>query len=477
MSKQVSNSQLIEFFRSESSLKCGPTAAAYLKAVNSLAAYADISPENCPVASAEFLNNWIVAMNRNGISLNTASHYVNVIAALYSKAVEAGVAEKSDCFTTVKTNLKLFGSDIWKGAIADEHFSRFILFLKNGSRLKGDDRVYADVALFSIINRAMSVESVAMLKRDDLADFDEASAEIADRHCAATRKYVFPLRQSVLTPKQLAADLCLRISKLMSDRGIAIAGDANHTIRSYWAFAALKVGASGSMALQMCGGTPSGLPVLKLCGGNAAADVSPEAVARLTQAVNGIFLTNPMRWFAMRMRPGVKFKQLETRIKASADMQLELFYPLEEIARRKGNKIVWASKPIISDIVFFKSRYTDVQPLFAAIGDAAWCYKSGGVYASIPDAEMKKFQYAIGKFTSETEIYPLGTIPLEKNDRVEIIGGPFSGYTATYDSTRYEDEGGETPARVVYRLIMPSGNGMEWVLDMDPWQVKKLNLN
>lgn len=477
MIEQVNNSSLIDFFRSEVYDRKGTTAAAYRKALSSLSAFAGTYPEGIALHSTTFLCDWIVWMNREGLTLNTAAHYLNVVAALFTTAVAAGKVQKTGSFRIVKSAVRELGPEAWSGGLTEAGFARFLNFVRKSTRAAAETQMYADMMLLSVLNGAMGIERVAMLKRSDLADFDSATNDVAARHLSATRKYVFPLNQSSRTPKQVASDANAKIRKMLEDANVPMFGDVALTLRTYRAYAALKAGASGSMVLKSGGGViPAGLPILKLC---AYGDLSVEASAALDDAVRAMLLTNPLRWFAMRLRPGAHYREIEARIKATGASALivhEMFYPMEEIARRKRNKIVWVSRPVIADIVFFRSRLTDVQPLFAEIGDLAWCYKSAGVYATISDSEMAMFQYAIGKFTPDTEIYPIGTVQMKKNDRVEILGGMFSGYSATFDSSRSEATDSEADsARVLYRLMMPSGNGIEWVLDIDPRLVKKIN--
>ncbi|MDE6552220.1 MAG: hypothetical protein K2K98_04580 [Muribaculaceae bacterium] len=209
-----------------------------------------------------------------------------------------------------------------------------------------------------------------------------------------------------------------------------------------------------------------------------------------------IFLDNPPCWYAMSLRPGVRFTQLSRRIALlskpqtehrvhfdkdilrsrycaadtarSADTTLsdiQLFYPCEEITRAIGKKIVVRQRPFIHSVVFFKAKLTDIGRLFARIGDLAWCYRQnsrpGAPYADISQRQFERFQQTISNFTPDYEVAPSGELELKKNDRVQIVGGLFTGHEATFDSVEKAEEG------VVYRLNIIGENGFEWRIAVD----------
>ena len=216
----------------------------------------------------------------------------------------------------------------------------------------------------------------------------------------------------------------------------------------------------------------------------------------------------------MSLRPGVRFTQVCRRIQLlskpntaqrahtepSAPIlrapladtpfsSLQLFYPCEEIARAIGKKIVIKQRPFIHSVVFFKAKLTDIGPLFACIGDLAWCYKEtarpGAPYAHISQQQFELFQRTIARFTPDYEVASTGELQLKKNDRVEIVGGLFAGHEATFEGLEAPrpPEGGasepeSTPpsggrgASTVYRLNIIGDNGIEWRVSLDPRIVK-----
>ena len=220
----------------------------------------------------------------------------------------------------------------------------------------------------------------------------------------------------------------------------------------------------------------------------------------------------------MSLRPGVRFTQVCRRIQLlskshtepsapklraplantarSADTFLSdvsLFYPSEEITRAIGKKIVTRQRPFIHSVVFFRAKLTDIGRLFARIGDLAWCYRQsarpGAPYAHISDTQFYLFQQTIARFTPDYEVAPTGELELNQGDRVEILGGLFTGKEATVEELRVKsEESSNTSAEngkrktendnasgVVYRLNIIGDNGIEWRISSDVRLIKPIN--
>ncbi len=156
----------------------------------------------------------------------------------------------------------------------------------------------------------------------------------------------------------------------------------------------------------------------------------------------------------------------------------EVFYPFEEICRRVGKKILRLKKPIINNVVFFRSRMTDVYPLFLNIGDLAWCFTSSrgkdSSYAIIPDVAMSEFMTAIGGFNPEYEVGEIGSIDIKEGDEVILLGSLFGEREVTLTSFSSKTD---TRGRTIYRIAFFSndadGSGLEWCVDVRPSQIKK----
>ncbi|MDE7097221.1 MAG: hypothetical protein K2O47_06995, partial [Muribaculaceae bacterium] len=291
-----------------------------------------------------------------------------------------------------------------------------------------------------------------------------------------------------------------------------------------WAYAALRTGIPASQLIRRLGHAPLGLPILRLSVfslrssedalvGTHGSCVRPQGCDISTRIqsqppisldsykedfsqVGKIFLDNPPRWYAMSLRPGVRFTEVCRRIRLLSDQipDIQLFYPCEEIARAIGRKIVVRRRPFIHSVVFFRARLTDIGTLFAKIGAIAWCYRRssrpGSPYADISQRQFELFQQTLDRFTPDYEVAPAGELKLRKNDRVRIVGGLFSGIEAGFDSevtsspihpvgthgscVRTQSAASsprvnsEQDLHTIYRLNIIGDNGIEWRISVDP---------
>ena len=391
-----------------------------------------------------------------GLTAKTSLHYFDIVAGLANKGINDG--ELTTRFRDVKARVKGVASEKWRMLVTEESFKRLVNLTKLADRQQGETGLYTDILLFSLLNCGMDISAIAKLQCDDIHEYNPACQKIAERHISPKRKYVFPLEQSRKTPRQIEKTLAEKLSQLLGARNITIIGNIQECIRSYWAYAALKCGVLPEMIIKALGHSPIGLPVLAICSERKGA-VSAEQTQLLSDSVTDLFIGNPPKWYAMRLRPGIKFDRLKERIADCKDEIIipELFYPCQEIAKKLDRKLVFEKRPIIPDIVFFKSCVTDILPLFHKIGDLAWCYRSGDTYASIPQAAMEAFQKAIGKFTPDYEIGPVGSIALRPGDRIVVVGGAFTGKEGEIIDQSLNENG------VIYRIMLwGDNNNIEW---------------
>ena len=514
------------------------------------------------------ITDWLVNQWLLGQPFSTASLYLDMISALYGAAVKAGCLPETTLFSDLKARLKQLGQKGWTSGINEVIFARALRLTKNAHRLLLDDSIAADLIILSLTQGLQPIQDLALLKRDDLeeatdivngravsnrpvqskgdpqrplretSETRELYETIATRHLNGNgrRQYIFPLRQSERTPTQLKKQVFKMANALFRRARLPQATDPNHTVESLWAYAALTTGVPASTVVAHLGHAPLGLPVLKLCQLSVVSCQLSESgesslvgthgpcvressedwsnVQRPTSnedfsQIGKIFLDNPPRWYAMSLRPGVRFTQVCRRIQtlsksfSSQDLRLktqdflsdiQLFYPCEEIARAIGKKIVIKQRPFIHSVVFFKAKLTDIGPLFARIGDLAWCYRQsarpGAPYAEISQQQFSLFQQTIATFTPDYEVASTGELELKKDDRVQIVGGLFAGHEARVEAigvvngrevsnlpmpsghASNPENSSQNPEPTVYRLNIVGDNGIEWRVHVDPRVVK-----
>lgn len=466
----LNNEGLLAFFRVKVEELETSSIKSYRKALASLYSFLASRTGDADLNRDETLADWFVHLFMKGVSFKTSCLYLDIVSGLYTNALKEGVVTGENPFGRFRTKVRTTGDAVWSNGLGEQDFRRVMHTTKAAERQNGERALATDLLLFSLLNGCMDLGRIARLRKEDIGRFDGESAAVLRRRAVPKRKYVFDLSQSDRTPRQLEKFIAGLIQNLCLLRNLPMTGTVKETIESYWAYAALKCGASGSDIVAALGAAPKGIPVLSLYG----RPETPTTVSRdLSDEIGLLFIGNALRWYAMRLRPRVRFEEIEARLE-----QLEgevnrpqLFYPYDEIAKKTGKKIVMENKPVISDVAFFRCRVTDIFPLFCKIGDLAWCYTSSGrpgsPYAVIPEDNFRKFQETIGHFTSEYRVAPMGTMVPREGEKVVFLGGLFGGQEI--DISKVEEAAG---ASNIYRLSFDSQNGIDWKITVDKRLVK-----
>lgn len=238
-----------------------------------------------------------------------------------------------------------------------------------------------------------------------------------------------------------------------------------------WAMKALKAGIPAEKVRGVLKDQNSGMQVLELCD---RADVSESEKEEILKIVEKSLQGEESQWFAMRLRPKVNFDLLMNRFgKIQNETRIpELFYPSEEIARMVGRKIVWKGKPVIRDVVFFKTKKSEIYHLFTKIYDLAWCYRNPGGgfgnYAVIPSKAMDDFKNALGILSPDFEVLPAGEMKLKRGDEVIIVNGEYAQERAKILKESPESNDGNK----IFRVTLLNSNG-HWDIGIDARLLKK----
>ena len=344
----------------------------------------------------------------------------------------------------------------------------FIPVLREILKKQSDFDVYEDLLLFSLVNGALPVEEVAMIKKGDAAIYNnEVSRLIIARNQSPRREYVFDLRQSYATPRQIRSAIAEGLKPLLAKIGIPADADPDEAVRSLWAACAIQSGATASEALgRLQGPAPYSLP--EFC---IPANDIPD-IRLWDNAVHSMIAHELPVWYAMHLRKGVDFDDLRKKIADCVRPVPELFYPSETVRRRVGNKTVFEEHPFISRTAFFKSRQENILPMFALIGDKAWCYRvtntPGAPYAAISSRDMQRFQAAIGVFTPDIEIHPLGELTPRPGESVIIIKAGFDNREGEVEEVISDG------ATTLFRIKLSTDQGYEWRMDLDARQIQPI---
>ena len=189
--------------------------------------------------------------------------------------------------------------------------------------------------------------------------------------------------------------------------------------------------------------------------------------------VNATLLHDMPQWYAMHLRKGVTFEDVRKDILDKVRPIPELFYPCETIVRLTGNRKNVDEQPFIAKTVFFKSHPENERPMFKSIGEKAWCYRvlsvPGSPYAVIPRRDMERFQRAIGVFTPDVEITPLGALAPKPGESVIVVKAGFGNRTGEVEEVINKGCGS-----AIFRVKLTTDNGYEFRINVDERQIERI---
>ncbi len=440
------------------------TAANHKKAVSAFVNFLGNEKVSFDSFTEPTLTDWAIWLIESGYTLTTAIHYLKYLSALYGKAVADGAACANPAFSDVLQRLRQLPPKEQRPS--DRRILKKVQTLIRAAESTDRSTLVKDVAVFSILAGGLGPEQIARYRKGDYTGDNPVLTAIVARHSRPRNKYLFPLHQSDRTPRQMREYL----------RGISATafGMSNPpSAADIWNMAAYDCGISPSEILGCIGEMPSHNLVYSLV---RPAQLEAAGKERILARVAETLTANPIQWYAMQFRPGVSYDSVMRRISAFTQefTVAETYYPCSEIAQRTGKKLICRTRPVIPGLLFFKTRRSDVPVMFRHIGDLAWGYRTTGErtssYAVISQAEIDICQQTIGIFTRDTEVFPAGTIPLEANDKVVVIGGDFIGKPGILHSLKKDSAGA-----IVCRLRLPGGNSIEWLVDSDPRMVRKIS--
>lgn len=419
----------------------------------------------------ELVIDWYVYLRLKGITSSKAYYYIDKLGNLYSAAVKKFGLKDEGLFRQLRQKIK--ESEKEKTATLPFTLSSVpaVLSFINDKSDYSQTSLGFDLMMFSLLNGALSVRELVRLKKEDADSLNPESKKIAKKYIGSRRKYIFPLDQGKLTSKQCEEMAAQLLRKELEEIRITGYDNIDDTILLIWICLALQGGVPVSGIVSALVKIPSCLSFMKLslCPGDSGLE-RESVISKVSSFISG----EREKWFAMRLRPYVRYEELISRMagKEVRDLLPELFYPCDEIAKRIGKKLIWKEQPVIRDIVFFKMNPGNILPMFRHIWDLAWCYRENsgkGGYAEIRPEAMEEFQKAIGFFSPEFEVAPAGKMPLKPGDKVVIIGGDYKDQKAKILSKETTGD-----SDTVYRLQLLDSFG-RWFIGMDARLLRHVN--
>lgn len=491
-------SSLAEFIKSYPDTLSPATANAYRKAVRSFLAFVGDEIADIDTLEQTMIGDWMVDMLIGGHSFKTASYYLDNLCSICNAAARNQIIHKTDTFKQIKEHLRNFTpaqADLCRQTVAalEAGFPNLLTMIRTAGHQQGELAVYTDITTLLLLNPTLQLKDIIKLKKTDLPELTDEARAIAGRHSSSRRQFIFPLHQNEKTIQQIERRCNEKIAALLKYRNIPTHGNAAESLQVLWIFTALRIGIKASTAIAALGTLPEALKIFSVA--VPSDSMSAHEKIKIFAEVAKTLIENPVCWHVMRLRRGVSFNTLQQRISADTDRLhiAEIFYPAETIARKLGRKVIYKDKPIIPGIIFFQSRHTDIGRIMRHTGDIAWCVRdrsrSDRPYAIVSRAAMTAFQQAIGQFTPDTQLYPLGTLSLQPADRVIVIGGDWSGTQAVIEkapdilssasapapsSSTSSSSSEATGGAIIYQIRFIDDTGFEWHIPADSRLLKKL---
>lgn len=465
--KRHTNSEFFGFFQSRLAGLGAESALKYKRTLSELDCFLAGHSLQLHDLDEAMVADWAAELLRRGLSRTTVVRHLNILNSLVKGASGKGMIPPDDAPRRIARSLESSASAL-PPLMAQPTFNAVLSILREGMKRPVGRDTFLDIFLLSLLSGVMPLAEVAMLRKKDASRFDDAARSIIDSNMAPRRDFVFDLRQSYRTPAQIRAVVAEGLLRLFS-RHVAMPAEADPDalVRSVWVACAMRCGATASEALWCAGGSaPYAVP-----GFCVAADDVAEHRTMWMRAVNSLLVHEMPRWFAMHMRRGVAFDELRREIAENVHPAPELFYPCETIRKRVGKRTVVEDQPFISRTAFFRTRPESVLPMFHAIGDKAWCYRlsnsPGAPYAVISQSDMKRFQAAVGVFTPDIEVQPVGSITPKPGEPVIVVMAGYGNREGLVEEVLADGCG-----TAIFRVLLSTDYGYEWRVDVDARQLE-----
>ncbi|MCM1142167.1 MAG: hypothetical protein NC453_26655 [Muribaculum sp.] len=474
--KNVSLSNPIEFFRVKSqeahSLK---TKENLQYAINALSVFIGDSQFDYNSFTESMVGEWISQLLFQGYSPKTISNNIlKRIATLYNKAVEDGLAQPTEVFRKVQNLLNDYLSSLLVEFGDSNTFGKVQDLIRKDYSSNLRMQLAKDMLLFAIYNGGMSFEEIANYKKDEYKGDNKFIFEIVNKYSKPKNKYLFPLNRVNASAKKLSRSVQVLIGDMLRNHGLLLSSNPDDTTFSLWAYLAMSCGVSASDTSACIAPRNKNVPITRFA---VPSELTETHIKEIREKIETTLNHNPLHWYAMHLRPRVEYKNLTDRLSEKEISLDEIYYPMEDVIRRVGKKKIFESQPVISWLVFFRSRVTALNKLYKEIGDLAWGYRYlpdfKSPYAVISDSEIRYYQESIGTLSPGTSILRDDEVVFNEGDYLVVLGGPLNGRHAIFVSEK-KSKDNSAGEKIVYRVKLACGTNANWIVDRDPNLVRKI---
>lgn len=472
--KNVGALDAIEFFKVKSQEAYSQKTKENLQyAINALIEFVGDSHIDHTIFTESMIGEWVSRLLFQGYSPKTISNNIlKRIATLYNKAAEEGLAQPTEVFKTAQNRLN--NIDCSTDAADSNIFGKVQELIRRDYSSAPILQLAKDILLFSIFKGGMSFEEIANYNKDEYKGDNKAILEIVNRYSQPRNKYLFPLNRTNATAKRLVRHIQQLLEKVLKNHDLIYSSTPTDITFRLWAYLAMNCGVSASDVSACIAPRNKNIPVTAFA---VPSELTENQIIEIRKKVETTLNHNPQHWYAMHLRPRVKYKNLTDRLTERNISLDDIYYPIEDIFRKVGKKKIFESQPVISWLVFFRTRATVLNRLYKEIGDLAWGYRYlpnyKSPYAIIPDREIRYYQESIGTLSPGTQILRDDEVEFNEGDHLVILGGALNGRHATFVSTK-KIKNGSAGDKIVFRVKLAGGTNANWIVDRDPNLVRKI---
>ena len=352
--KQHTNREHIDFFQSRLDTLSPETAVKYRRTISELDLFLTHHSLQLADLNPTMTADWACHLLRKGLSKSTVTRHLNILSTLAHSSARQGLTTSTDAPRALARRL----ADTTLPPLINEHTFKLCL-----------DRLRHTITHTSTATTHQRRPTPLLTPQRPprhrphshppqkdicIETLDETSRHIVERNIHPTRLYIFDLRQSYRTPRQIRAKIAEDLSKTHhyittpNNRPI----DPDHLIRSIWAALAIHSGATPSQALGcLQGPAPYTIP--------AFIHTDPRAAHTLpdwNNAIHTLLAPQAPRWYAIHLRRGTDINEIRHEITTHIHPAPQLFYPVETLSQRTGTRNTTRHQPILTNTAFIRTN-------------------------------------------------------------------------------------------------------------------------
>jgi transcription antitermination factor NusG len=316
--------------------------------------------------------------------------------------------------------------DSWGGVLVDA-----VRLLARRKELDNTSlSVAVDAYLFSFYNAGVDIDTVVSYRidSDSLCRMPQTES-LRLKYAAPIRRYIFPLEQRKQTPKKIREHLESNFRLAARFYQIKL-GDFSPSefITHAWISAARSCGVQLADICACCHSATEALHLTNV----VPSDLSRTQVEEILTRVANTIVDMTRYWYAFQFVGDEKVVRREiTDVDNTSNTRI--YYPIEEIYRKVGKKLVVENKPTIRNIIFVQTMPSTLAAIVRnRTADSRYFVirnrmSKSNDYAIIPNEQMRRFSALVSNGLDIMGEEEINQTDIVEGDYVHINEGMFKG--------------------------------------------------